>query len=54
MVTGGIPSKETVKQIEYERKAAAAWARGYKIREWIYGRIAKHYERKHDKKFMSR
>lgn len=51
---GGQPSKETLLQIKYERKAAAAWGNGNRLMEWIYTQIVKHYERKHDRKFMSR
>jgi len=47
-------SKNVILEYKYRVKAALAFGNKQPIRRFIYTQIAKHYERKHMKEFMSR
>lgn len=47
-------SKNVMLEYRYRVKAALAFGNKQPIRQFIYTQIAKHYERKHMKEFMSR
>lgn len=49
----GEPHPFVKKEFEYMRKACFAHYNNKKIRYWIYSKLAKHYEKKHMKLFLS-
>ena len=47
------PSKNILKDFHYSRKASIAFVNNHRIRYFIYSSLAKYYEKKHFKEFMS-